>query len=39
MLAKPKRPSLPKPSVLKNATTGQWVCEYYEFDDKGEAQG
>ncbi|WP_269537000.1 tyrosine-type recombinase/integrase [Cerasicoccus fimbriatus] len=35
MLAKPKRPSLPKPSVFKNATTGQWVCEFYEFDDKG----
>lgn len=34
MLTKTKRPTLPKPSVFKNASTGQWVCEYHEFDDK-----
>lgn len=35
MPSKPKRKKLPKPSVFKNASTNQWVCEYHEYDDKG----
>ncbi len=32
----PKRRTLPKPSVFRNASTDQWVCEYHEYDDKGQ---
>lgn len=35
MPTKPKVISLPNPSVFKNASTDQWVCEYYEFDERG----
>lgn len=35
MTLKPKRKSLRNPSVFKNETTGQWVCEYEEYNNDG----
>jgi len=36
MPPKPKRKTLPKPSVFKSTSKNLWVCEYHEFDDKGQ---
>ncbi|WP_269538028.1 hypothetical protein [Cerasicoccus fimbriatus] len=35
MPLKPKRKALREPSVFKNETTNQWVCEFEEFDEAG----
>ncbi len=38
MLRKPKRRTLPTPSVFKSTAKNQWVCEYHEFDEKGQVR-
>lgn len=35
MALKPKRKTLPQPTVFINKKTKQWVCEYPEFDEEG----